>query len=78
VGMVIDYGLDGPGIESGGGVIFQTGPGAHSASCTMGTGSLLGVKSGRGMLLTNNLLLASRSWKSRAIPLRPSGPQPGS
>ena len=30
----------------------QTGPGAHSASCTMGTGSFPGVKSGRGVLLT--------------------------
>jgi len=30
----------------------QTGPGAHSASCTMGTGSFLGVKSGRGVTLT--------------------------
>jgi len=38
------YGLDGPGIESRWGVSFsapvQTGPGAHPASCTMGTGSL--------------------------------------
>jgi hypothetical protein len=30
----------------------QTGPGAHPASCTMGTGSFLGVKSGRGVMLT--------------------------
>ena len=28
------------------------GPGAHPASCTMGTRSFLGVKSGRGMTLT--------------------------
>ena len=37
------YGLDGPGIESRWGARFSapvhTGPGAHSASCTMGTGS---------------------------------------
>jgi len=26
----------------------QTGPGVHPASCTMGTGSFLGVKSGPG------------------------------
>jgi len=26
----------------------QTGPGVHPASCTMGTGSFPGVKSGRG------------------------------
>ena len=30
----------------------QTGPGAHPASCKMGTGSFLGVKCGRGVLLT--------------------------
>ena len=30
----------------------QTGPGAHPASCTMGTGSFTGVKSGRGVTLT--------------------------
>ena len=30
----------------------QTGPGAHPVSCTMGTGSFLGVKSGRGVTLT--------------------------
>jgi len=30
----------------------QTGPGAHPASCTMGTGSFLGVKSGRGVTQT--------------------------
>jgi hypothetical protein len=51
VGIVIRYGLDGPGIESWLGVIFsppvQTGPEAHPASCTMGTGSFLGVK-GKG------------------------------
>ena len=42
------YGLDGPGIESWWGARFsapvQTGPGAHPASCTVGTGSFLGVK----------------------------------
>jgi len=30
----------------------QTGPEAHPASCTMGTGSFLGVSCGRGMTLT--------------------------
>jgi len=30
----------------------QTGPGAHPASCTMGTGSFPGAKSGRGVTLT--------------------------
>ena len=48
----------------------QTGPGAHPASCKMGTGSFPGVKCGRGVLLTTHPLLVPRSWKSRAIPLR--------
>ena len=30
----------------------QTDPGAHPTSCTMGTGSFPGVKSGRGVTLT--------------------------
>ena len=40
-----DYGLDGPGSNPGGGRDFppvQTGPVAHPASCTMGTGSFSG------------------------------------
>ena len=48
VGIATCYGLGGPGIESGGGARFsasvQTGPGAHPASYTMGTGSFPGVK----------------------------------
>ena len=47
----------------------QTGPGAHPASCTMGTGSLPGVTSGRGVTPTPQPLLVPWSWKSRAIPL---------
>ena len=35
----------------------QTGPWAHPASCTMGTGSFPGVKSGRGVTMTPHLLL---------------------
>jgi hypothetical protein len=49
----------------------QTGPGVHAASCTVGTGSLPGVKSGRGVLLTPHPLLVPWSRKSRAIPLLP-------
>ena len=54
VGIATRYGLDGPGIESRWGARFsapvQTGPGAHPASYTMGTGSFLGVKRpGRGV-----------------------------
>jgi len=47
----------------------QTGPEAHPASCTMGTGSFLGVKSDRGVMLTPHPLLVLWSRKSRAIPL---------
>jgi hypothetical protein len=56
VGIATGYGMDGSGIESRWEARFsapvQTGPGAHPASCTMGTGSLPGVKSGRGVALT--------------------------
>ena len=53
VGIATRYGLDGPGIESRWAARFsapvQTGPGAHPASCTKGTGSFPGVKPpGRG------------------------------
>jgi len=44
----------------------QTGPGAHPVSCTMGTGSFPGVKSGRGVTLTPHPLLVPLSRKSRA------------
>jgi hypothetical protein len=44
VDIATRYGLDGPGIESRWGArfsaTFQTGPGAHPAPYTMGTGSL--------------------------------------
>ena len=56
---------------------FQTGPGAHPASCKMDTGSFLGVKCGRGMLLTTHPLLVPRSWKSRAISLPTLWATPG-
>jgi len=49
----------------------QIDPGAHPASCTMGTGSFPGVKNGRGVTLTPHLLLVPWSRKSRAIPLLP-------
>ena len=56
VDITIGYGLDGPGIESRWGPRFsapvQTGPGAHPASCTMGTGSFPGVNSGWSVTLT--------------------------
>ena len=49
----------------------QIGPGSHSASCTMGTISFPGVKSGRGVTLTPQPLLVPWPWESRAIPLLP-------
>ena len=62
IGIATGYGLDGPGIESRWEARFsapvQTDPGAYPASCTMGTGSFLGVKSGRGVTLTPHPLLA--------------------
>jgi len=56
VGMATGYGLDGPGFETLVGTRFsapfQTGPEAHTAFCTMGTGSFPGLKSGQGVTLT--------------------------
>jgi len=61
VGLVTRYGLDGPGDRIPVGARFsapvQTDPVAHPASCTMGTGSFPGVKSGRGVTLTPYPLL---------------------
>ena len=62
VDIVTGYGLDGTGIESQwGGARFsapvQTGPRAHPASCSIGTASFPGVKSGRGVTLTPYPLL---------------------
>ena len=75
VGIATGYGLDGPGIESRYGARFsapvQTGPGAHPASCTMGTGSFQGAKSGTEVTLTPHPLLVPWSRKSRAISLFP-------
>jgi hypothetical protein len=81
VGIVTDYGIDGPGIESRWRARFsapvQTGLRAHRSSCTMGTGSFLGVKYGRGVMLTTHPLLVPWSWKSRAIPLPTFWATPG-
>jgi len=49
----------------------QTGPGAHPASCTMGTGSFPRVKSSRDVTLAPDSLLVPWSRKSRALPLLP-------
>ena len=68
------------GIESRCGRDFppvQTSPGAHPASCKMGTDSFPGVKCGRGVLPTTHPLLVPRSWKSRPIPLPTLWATPG-
>ena len=48
------WGRSGDRIQVGGkfSAPVQTGPGAHPATCTMGTGSFLRVKSDRGVKLT--------------------------
>ena len=72
VSIATDHGLDGPGSNPGGDEIFRPfrpAPGAHPASCKIGTGSFPEVKCGRGVLLTTHPLLLPRSWKSTAIPL---------
>ena len=65
VGIATAYGLDGPGIEPRWGERFstpvQTGPEAHPASRTMGTGSFPGVRCGWGVTLTPHPLPAPRS-----------------
>jgi hypothetical protein len=55
----------------------QTGPVAHPASYTMGTGSFPGIKYGWDVLLTTRPLLEPLSWKSRAIPLPTLWATPG-
>jgi len=59
VGIVTGCELEGPGIESRWGEKFsapvQTGPGTQP--CSMGTGSLPGVKSGGGVTLNPHPLL---------------------
>jgi hypothetical protein len=81
VGIANDYVLHGPGIESRWVARFsapvQTDLGVHPASCTMGPGSFLGVKCGRGVLLTTHPLLVPRSWKSIAMPLPTLWSTPG-
>jgi hypothetical protein len=47
VGIATGYGLDGSRSNPGGARFYapvQTGPGAHPASCTMGTGSSRGQR----------------------------------
>jgi len=57
VGIATAYGLDGPGSNPGVArfsALVQTGPEAHPASCTIGTGSFLWVSCGRDVTLSPN------------------------
>jgi len=67
VGIATGYGVGGPGIEPRWGARFsapvQTGTGANPASCSMGTGSLPGVKTGWGVTLTPHPLLVTLVMK---------------
>ena len=56
VDTVPRYGLDGP-VEARFSAPVQTGPRAHPASCTMGTGSFPEIKKGRGLSLTPHRFL---------------------
>ena len=80
VGIVTELRTGWSGIESRWGrevSHVQTGPGAHPASCKMGTGSFQWVKCGQGVLLTTHPLLVPWSWKSRATPLPTLWATPG-
>jgi hypothetical protein len=80
VGIVTDYGLDVPGSNPGVGPDFPSlsrpALGPTPASCTMRTASFLGIKCGRGVLLTTHPLLVPMSWKSIAMPLSTLWAQP--
>ena len=49
----------------------QTGPGVHPASCTMGTESFPGVKSGRGVTLTLHPLVSAVVMKGQSYTSTP-------
>jgi hypothetical protein len=49
----------------------QTGPGAHPVSCTMGTRSFPGVKSGRDVMLTPHPLLVPLVMKEQSYTSTP-------
>ena len=52
----------------------QAGPGAHPASCKIGTGSFPGVKCGQGVLLTTHPLLVPFHGRVDLYLYAPSGP----
>ena len=54
--------------------VNQVGPGAHPASCTMGTRSFPGVKNGWGVTLTPHPLLVPRQERLELYVYSPYGP----
>jgi len=80
VGTATDYGLNSPRSNPGRDEIFRPSrPGLVPIQFPVKwvPGLSLGVKCGRGVLLTNHPLLVPRSWKSRAIPLPTLWATPG-
>jgi hypothetical protein len=73
VSIVTEYGLDDrDSIPDRGRGFFQTGSGAHPASCPMGTGVLSpGLKRGRGVMLTTHPHLVPRLSMSRSYTSSP-------
>jgi hypothetical protein len=81
VGIAIGYGLGAPGIESHGRFRFsapiQTGPGAHPASYTKGTGYLSwGSSKGRGVAFTAHPHLAPKVKKEWSCTFTPPSEPP--
>ena len=78
IGIATFYGLDGPGIESGGGGRFsapvQTGSEAHPASYTMGTGTFSGVKRPRRSVDHSPTSSAEIKERVELYHYSPSGP----
>ena len=73
VSIATGHGLGGPCDRIPVGARFpvpvHTGPGVHTASCIIGTGSFPGIKSARGVTLTHHPFIVPWSRKSRAINL---------
>ena len=81
VGIETGYGLDGPGMESWWGRYFppvQTGPGAHPASCKIGTLSFPGVKCGCWRLTPSSVAVMEEWSCTSTHPLGHTGPVMGS
>jgi len=72
VGIETDYGLECPGSNPGGDEIFRPSRpalGHNQPPVKWVTRLSLGLKCGRGVMLTTHPLLVPRSWKSRGIHL---------